>query len=96
MKHLNQLYAGQTITNDFHVNDILWQLSVMAYNISVLMRYESDYKTWKQEPKSFREWFILVPGKVVTNGRKTIVKMSKHYIYAKEWVHLTGKIPIAA
>ena len=60
------------------------------------MRYESDYKTWKQEPKSFRQWFILVPGKVVTSGRKTIVKMSKYYIYAKEWVHLTGKIPIAA
>ena len=92
----NQLYAGQTITNDFHVNDILWQLSVMAYNISVLMRYDSDYKTWKQEPKSFREWFILVPGKVVTNARKTIVKMSVHYLYAKEWVRLADKVPIAA
>jgi hypothetical protein len=92
----NQLYAGQTITNDFHVNDILWQLSVMAYNISVLMRYDSDYKTWKQEPKSFMQWFIVVPAKVVTNGRKTIVKMSKHYIYAKQWKLFSDKIPIAA
>ena len=92
----NQLCAGRTITNDFHVNDILWQLSVMTYNISVLIRYDSDYKVWKQEPKTFREWFILVPGKVVTNARKTIVKMSKHYIYAEKWQHLTGKIPIAA
>jgi len=92
----NQLHAGQTITNDFHVNDILWQLSVMAYNISVLMRYDSDYKTWKQEPKSFREWFILVPGKVVTNARKTTVKMSVHYLYAIEWGRLVEKIPIAA
>ena len=92
----NQLCAGQTITNDFHVNDILWQLSVMAYNISVLMRYDSDWKTWKQEPKSFREWFIAVPGKVVTNARKTTVKMSKHYIFAKQWVRLADKIPIAA
>jgi len=92
----NQLCAGQTITNDFHVNDILWQLSVMAYNISVLMRYDADWKTWKQEPKSFREWFIAVPGKVVTNARKTTVKMSKHYIFAKQWVRLADKIPIAA
>ena len=91
----NQLNAGKTITHDFHVNDILWQLSVMAYNISVLMRYEADHKTWKQEPKSFREWFIVVPGKVVTNGRKTIVKMSIQYLYAKEWVQLADKIPIA-
>ena len=88
--------AGQTLTHDFHVNDILWQLSVMAYNISVLMRYESDYKTWKQEPKSFREWFILVLGKLVTNARTTTVKMSKHYIFAKEWKLLTEKIPVAA
>jgi hypothetical protein len=92
----NQLRAGKTITNDFHVNDILWQLSVMAYNISVLMRYDSDWKTWKQEPKSFREWFIAVPGKVVTNARTTTVKMSKHYIFAKQWVRLADKIPIAA
>jgi hypothetical protein len=92
----NQLYAGQTTTDNFHVNDILWQLSVMAYNISVLMRYESGYKIWKQEPKSFREWFILVPGKVVTNARKTIVKMSIHYLYAKEWMRLADKVSMAA
>jgi hypothetical protein len=90
------LCAGQTITNDFHVNDILWQLAVMAYNISVLMRYESDYKIWKQEPKTFRTWFIIVPGKVVVNARKTIVKMSVHYLYVKQWRGLAEKIPIAA
>jgi len=78
------------------VNDILWQLSVLAYNISVLMRYESDFKVWRQEPKTFREWFILVPGKVVISGRKTVVKMSIHYIYVKEWERLADKIPIAA
>ena len=92
----NQLCAGKTITDNFHVNDILWQLSVMAYNLSVIMRYESDFKTWRQEPKTFREWFIAVPGKVITRGRKTIVKMSKHYIHAKEWVRLADKIPLAA
>ena len=92
----NQLCAGKTITNDFHVNDILWQLSIIAYNILVLMRYESDFKTWKQEPKTFREWFISIPGKVVSNARKTIVKMPRQYIYAKEWERLAEKIPIAA
>jgi hypothetical protein len=92
----NQLCAGQTITHDFHVNDILWQLAVMAYNISVLMRYDSDYKTWKQEPKSFREWFILVPGKVVTNARRTTVKMSVHYLYAKQCERFADKVARAA
>jgi len=34
----NHLLAGKTLTNDFHVNDLLWQISVFAYNISVMMR----------------------------------------------------------
>jgi len=92
----NQLCAGQTTTDDFHVNDILWQLSVTAYNISVLMRYEADHKTWRQEPKTFREWFILVPGKVVTNARRTTVKMSICYLYSKEWQRFADRIPAPA
>jgi hypothetical protein len=92
----NQLCAGKTVTDNFYVNDILWQLSIMAYNLSVIMRYEADYKVWRQEPKTFQEWFISIPGKVITNARKTTVKMSKHYIYAKEWVRFADKIPIAA
>jgi hypothetical protein len=28
--------AGATLTDDFWANDILWQLSVFAYNISVM------------------------------------------------------------
>jgi hypothetical protein len=30
--------AGATLTGDFWANDILWKLSVFAYNISVMMR----------------------------------------------------------
>lgn len=34
--------AGSTLTDDFWANDILWQLSVFAYNISVMMRQKKD------------------------------------------------------
>ena len=91
----NQLCAGQTITNEFYVNDILWQLSVMAYNLSTIMRYEVDYKSSREEHKTFREWFICVSGKVVSRSRKSIVKMSRHYIYAERWKRFADKIPIA-
>jgi hypothetical protein len=90
----NQSLASKTRTNDFWVNDILWQLGVLAYNISVLIRYDSDYKVWREEPKTFREWFICVPGKVVKSGRKTIVKMSQHYMYAERWRRFSEKIPL--
>jgi hypothetical protein len=81
----NQLHASQTITDDFHVNDILWQLAVLGYNLSVMMRYQADYKIWKQEPLTFMRWFINVPGKVVHSARKVFVKMSIHYWEATKW-----------
>ena len=34
----NQLHASQTLTDDFSANDILWQLAVLGYNLSVMMR----------------------------------------------------------
>jgi hypothetical protein len=34
--------AGSALTDDFWANDILWQLSVFAYNISVMMRQKKD------------------------------------------------------
>jgi hypothetical protein len=81
----NQLHASQTITDDFHVNDILWQLAVLGYNLSVMMRYQADHRVWRQEPLTFMRWFINVPGKVVKSARKVFVKMSVHYVNAVNW-----------
>jgi len=83
-----QLHASQTVTDDFHVNDILWQLAVLGYNLSVMMRYEADHRIWRQEPRTFMRWFINVPGKVVHSARKVYVKMSTHYQYAANWQKL--------
>ena len=92
----NQLHASETLTDDFHVNDILWQLAVLGYNLSVMMRYEADYKIWKQEPLSFMRWFINVPGKVVHSARKVYVKMSVHYWYANQWQNFAAIVAPAA
>jgi len=88
----NQLHASQTVTDDFHVNDILWQLAVLGYNLSVMMRYEADYKIWKQEPLSFMRWFINVPGKVVHSARKVFVKMSAHYWEVSKWQNFAALV----
>ena len=81
----NQLHASQTVTDDFYVNDILWQLAVLGYNLSVMMRYEANHNIWRQEPLTFMLWFINVPGKVVKSARKVYVKMSAHYRDASKW-----------
>ena len=58
----NQLLASKTLTQSFHANDILWQLSILAYNISVMMRYETNRKFWRQRNLSIemRQIFYLI------------------------------------
>jgi len=44
-----QAMAGATLTDDFWANDILWQLGVFAYNLSVMMRQKKN-RFKRQEP----------------------------------------------
>ena len=66
----NQMFAGQLLTNDFWANEALWLSSVMAYNISVWMRKLTDAESHRQEPATFRAWFVQLAGKVVKSGRQ--------------------------
>ncbi len=79
-----QLLASKTLTNNFHANDILWQLNVMAYNLSVMMRYKIK-KFWHQEHATFRAWFINVPGKLVNKSRYLDLKIYEQYYFKDKW-----------
>jgi hypothetical protein len=86
--------AGNTLTYDFWANDILWQLSVFAYNISVMMRQKKDrYK--KQEHRSFIDWFISVPAKITRSGHQIELKMYEHHFYKDAWEELDRLIETA-
>ncbi|MCK5678817.1 MAG: IS1380 family transposase [Flavobacteriaceae bacterium] len=80
-----QLLAGKTLTDDFWANDILWQLNCFAYNISVMMRNKHK-KFKKQEHQTFREWFIVVPGKIVSGGHTKEVKIYENYYCKSNWI----------
>ncbi|MDA3840213.1 MAG: IS1380 family transposase [Patescibacteria group bacterium] len=82
-----QLLAGKTLTDDFWSNDILWQLNCFAYNISVMMRSRHK-KIKRQEHQTFREWFIVVPGKVVSGGHTNEVKIYENYYCKSNWIEL--------
>jgi hypothetical protein len=81
----SQLLAGKTLTSDFHANDILWQLNVFAYNLSIMMRYHMK-AIWRQEHETFREWFINLPAKVVSGGHQLELKLYSHYFYKRKWL----------
>jgi hypothetical protein len=86
--------AGSTLTDDFWANDILWQLSVFAYNISVMMRQKKD-KFKKQEHRSFIDWFISVPAKITRSGHQVELKMYEHHFYKNAWEELDRLIEAA-
>jgi hypothetical protein len=89
-----QVMAGSTLTDDFWANDILWQLSVFAYNISVMMRQKKN-KFKKQEHRSFIDWFIAVPAKITSSGHQIEIKMYEHHFYKDDWEELDRLIEAA-
>jgi len=89
-----QVMAGSTLTDDFWANDILWQLSVFAYNISVMMRRKKN-KFKKQEHRSFVDWFIAVPAKITSSGHQIEIKMYEHHFYKDDWEELDKHIEAA-
>jgi hypothetical protein len=88
----NQMFAGSLLTQKFWTNEAFWLLSVMAYNVSVWMRKLTDSKTWKEEPMTFRMWFIQTAGKVIESGRRVWLKMSKNYYYKERWLNIEKMI----
>lgn len=80
----NQLLAGKTLTNDFNANDLLWQVGVFAYNLSVMMRYKVK-KYWKEEHNTFRDWFIELPAKILTGSRQIKMKIYEKYYFRDDW-----------
>ncbi len=75
--------AGETLTDDFWANDILWQLSVFAYNISVMMRQKNN-RFKQQEHRTFIDWFISVPAKITRSGHQMELKIHEHHFYKAE------------
>ena len=88
----NQLYATTILTKGFWANEALFLLSVIAYNISVWMRKLTDKKAWRQEPLSFRLWFIQLAGKFIYSGRIHYLKMYSSYHYKSWWSDIYEKI----
>ena len=88
----NQLYAATILTKGFWANEALFLLSVLAYNISIWMRALTDKKAWRQEPLSFRLWFIQLAGKFTSSGRVRYLKMYSSYYYKSWWSEIDEKI----
>jgi hypothetical protein len=89
-----QAMAGATLTDDFWANDILWQLSVFAYNLSVMMRQKKN-RFKRQEHQTFIDWFISVPAKITRSGHQMELKLYERHFYKADWEELDRLIEAA-
>ena len=85
----SQLYAATTLTDNFWANDILWQLSVFAYNLSVIMRLNNPM-LHKEEHRTFREWFIKIAAQIHGRDRATEIRLYRYYPFRKKWEEFAG------
>ena len=86
--------AGATLTSGFWANDILWQLGVFAYNISVMIRQKKS-KFKRQEHRTFIDWFISVPAKITRSGHQMELKLYEHHFYKADWEELDRLVEAA-
>ena len=88
--------AGATLTDDFWANDILWQLSVFAYNIPASWRVRQKKKKFKrQEHQAFINWFISVPAEITRSGHQMEIKLYVHHFYKTDREELDKLIEAA-
>jgi len=92
----NQMFGCCILTDEFWANETLLLLSVMSYNISLWMRILTDKQSWKEEPNTFRAWFVQLAGKIVHSGRRVYLKMYGAYYYKEKWKKIEGGVDALA
>ena len=91
-----QAMAGATLTNDFWANDILWQLSVFAYDLPASWRVrQKKNKFRRQEHRTFIDWFVAVPAKITRSGHQMELKLYEHHFYKADWEEMDRLIEAA-
>lgn len=82
----NQMALAHIKTNDFNANSILFQCSIIAYNLIRWMEYKSENKQLRRwEPETVRTFLIRVAGQLTTGGRSLIISYAKSHLYHEIW-----------
>lgn len=89
----SQLFAGSTLMNNFWANDILWQLAVSAYNLSVMMRL-GDEDLHKEEHRTFSAWFIRIAAEVRGRRRAPQIRLYKYHPFRERWEAFTAQLAV--
>ena len=89
----SHLFAGTTLTDNFWANDILWQLGVFAYNLSVIMRLgNADLR--KEEHRTFCNWFIKTAAELYGRHRLPEIRLYKYHLFRERWEAFAAQLAV--
>jgi hypothetical protein len=72
--------VGRLLLQSFWVNEAIFQLMMLAYNLFLLFKMDFAGKTeYRQQIKTFRLKFIFLAGKIIRTGRSVVMKLSETY-----------------
>lgn len=84
----NQCAAGNFTLQNFWGSAFLFQLSILAYNLKIWMTWLTDTRSWREEFKTFRFWFIKMAANLVRPGGRLILKLQKGSYYEDRWMFI--------
>ncbi len=81
----NQMACGSFLTQDFWASAALFQVCILAYNIQIWMTWLTSTSAWREEPNTFRRWFIQAPARLKKKARQQFLCLQKGFYWYREW-----------
>ncbi len=90
----NHMAAGSFLTQKFWANAAVFQTCILAYNLLTWMRLLTSEAAWREEPNTFRGWFINAPGRLTRTCKRWFLKLPKNYFWQSEWEEILKNIQL--
>ena len=88
----NQMAAGSILSQDFWANSAMFQTCILAYNLLVWMVWLTTKQGLRQEPNTIRAWLLKAPARLITSGRRWILKLPRDWFFKEQWEHLESSL----
>jgi len=88
----NQMAAGSILSQDFWANSAMFQTCILAYNLLVWMVWLTTKQGLRQEPNTIRAWLLKAPARLITSGRRWILKLPQDWFFKEQWEHLESSL----
>lgn len=88
----NHMACGSFLTQDFWASAALFQVCIMAYNLLIWMTWLTSDSAFREEPNTFRRWFIQAPARLIKKSRQYFISLPKWFYWRNKWNSISQNI----